>query len=324
MTRIKQNVNFKTLLSSFIVLIFILTFTSPIVGSEQSQEPIGNINSDIDQPNPRGSRSILDWKYEIAEDSYISTPALVDLNNNGDLEVVFLSDADVVYALSSAGDFMWKNTNYTIARADQFMTGTGSDTYYRTPFFSSITPADITGDNNFELLFGAKNNVVCLDNKGDEVWAVSETNGDYISTPVVTDLADGGNLKKDEKDILVLRDNSFSDITPEVYSTTGERIWALEGPGFGSEVGFASASTSDMDSAAEPDSWQDILFGNHYSPLRLYSYINEEYTRVTPSNIFLNVMIYGTGALGDFVGDSEYEYFIGSYEAGATNLVLPL
>ena len=48
---------------------------------------------------PMSTRGRLKWKYPTAEGTYISTPSLVDLTNNGDLEVVFISEDDAVYAL---------------------------------------------------------------------------------------------------------------------------------------------------------------------------------------------------------------------------------
>jgi len=64
-------------------------------------------STDENQILPLKSRGILEWSYQTSESSYISTPTLVDLNGNGDLEVVFLTDADALYTLTSDGKFRW-------------------------------------------------------------------------------------------------------------------------------------------------------------------------------------------------------------------------
>ncbi len=274
---------------------------------------------------PLNSRGILKWKYPTPEGSYISTPALADLDKDGDLEVIFISDANAVYALTNTGELIWKNLNYTISRADQFMTGTGSDFYYYPPLFSSITPTDIVGDRTPELIFGADGDVVSLNASGSEYWAAGLDNRDYISTPAVADLARVENAKNTDREIVVIQDNSYSEMAPVIFSAKGELIDTLERPTSFTNLGFPSATISDLDGSTEPDSWMDIIFGNRYSPIRLYSYDSDadKYTRVTDTSSTLPCVVYGTGAVGDFVGDEELEYFIGTYEAGSTDLDVP-
>jgi outer membrane protein assembly factor BamB len=267
---------------------------------------------------PIGSRSLLEWKYQTSENSYISTPALVDLDLDGYKEVVFLTDGDSAYALSHTGSFLWKNTNFTISRADEFMTSTF---YYLKPIFSSITPADIADDKRPELLFGADEKVVCLDATGSQLWAKGDADGYYISTPVVTDLHGVQNSKKSDSEIVVLKDISLNDLNPQIFSSKGGILATLEEPSVGSNVGMASVAAMDLDGSTRPDANKDIIFGSHYSPMYLYSNDTEEYEKVSISGL-VSCLIYGTGAIGDFVGDEECEYFVGSYE-GSTGLQDP-
>jgi hypothetical protein len=270
---------------------------------------------------PLSREKTLKWKYETPEGSYISTPALVDLTGDGNLEVVFISDADSVYALSSSGEKLWKNNDYTISRADEFMSTT---TLYLLPIFSSVTPADILGDDKPELLFGAKNFVVCLDSAGNELWKSGESNRYFISTPVVTNLGGDIYANKSFQEIVVIKDHDYQELWPEVYSATGQKVWTLQRPtGWQQDFGMASISTSDLDGSDSPDSWKDMVFGNRYSPIRLYSFDGNGYSREIPSNTFEQCVVYGTGAVGNFTGNEEYEYFIGSFEPNSgTQLTL--
>jgi hypothetical protein len=274
---------------------------------------------------PLTSRGILKWKYPTVEGSYISTPALADLDGNGDLEVVFISDADSVYALTNTGDLIWRNQNYTISRAGQFMTGTGSDWYYYPPLFSSITPVDIVGDRTPELLFGADGDVVSLNASGSEYWVAGDDTRDYISTPAVADLAGLKNSNNTDREIVVFQDNSYTEMVPEIFSAKGELIDTLARPTNWNNLGFASPTIFDLDGNSVPDSWMDIIFGNRYSPMRLYSYDPDtgEYLRITDTSSTVSCMVYGTGAAGNFVGDDEVEYFIGTYEASTVDLDNP-
>ena len=274
---------------------------------EQNNVPHSNL--------PMNSRNILKWKYPTAEGSDISTPALVDLDNDDDLEVVFITEGDEVYAISNTGTFLWKNTDYTITRADEFMTGGASINYYIPKTFSSVTPADIAGNDNIELLFCANNEIVCLDSAGNEVWTAGDSNRNYISTPVVTDLEGNLSSGKSDLEIVVLRDNTYNEINPEIYSASGNLISTLSRPGNWQEVGLGSVAAFDLDNDSQVDTWQDIIFGSRGSPIRLYSYNVTQYERVIPQSTNVLCVIYGTGAVGDFVSDSELEYFIGTYEA---------
>ncbi len=258
-----------------------------------------------------GNRGTLEWKYETAEGSYISTPALVDLDLDGDLEVVFITDADAVYALSNTGKYIWKNSNYTISRADEFMSTTQ---FYLHPIFSSITPKDITGDDKPELIFGADGQVVCLDAIGKEVWSAGDPNGDYISTPAVTDL-DGENITKTDLEIVVIKDTDYTELRPQAFNSAGTTVFTLERPNTWNDLGMASVATMDLDGSITPDARKDLIFGNRYSPMRLYSCNETGYHAIISTSTWVTCMTFGTGAIGDFIGDSEYEYFIGTYDA---------
>lgn len=69
-----------------------------------------------------------------------------------------------------------------------------------TPSTSSISPsacnaADLTGDDNLEVVFGASNtNVYCISSTGSVVWTYN-TGGNVRSSPTIADIDGDGNLE---------------------------------------------------------------------------------------------------------------------------------
>jgi hypothetical protein len=269
---------------------------------------------------PLSSRGILKWKYPTTEGTYISTPALVDLDGDDDLEIVFISEGNAIYALSNTGDVIWKNEDYTISRADEFMT---SGSFYRPGFFSSVTPADISGDDSFELLFSADNKIVTLDSSGSVIWTAGDSNRDYISTPAVADLAGNITNIKTDQEIVVLRDNTHTELQPQIFDSAGNIITTLPRPYNWNDLGYSSVTLSDLDGSNSPDTWKDIIFSSHGPAMKLYSYTGTEYQRISQATGTWGTVVYGTGAVGDFVGDAEEEFFVGTYEGALASLNNP-
>ena len=106
MAGIKNRVYFQhieiMLIVIFLLMVPILSSTtsSKIMEIQESELQLNPdntnlINTDeIINPLPLSRGKILKWKYQTSEGSYISTPALVDLDGDGTLEIVFTSDAD--------------------------------------------------------------------------------------------------------------------------------------------------------------------------------------------------------------------------------------
>lgn len=330
MMKLNEKFNIYSFFVIILLIIFLIIPNIPYSSSDIEYNSEHNLVSNqamitIKQPDeiaPLSSRDILKWSFPTTEGSYISTPALVDLTGDGELEIVFISDAEAVYAITNSGGFHWKNTDYTISRADEFMSA-ASGWWYLLPIFSSVTPADILFDDNYELLFGAGNYLVCLDANGDEQWKAGESNRFYISTPAVTDVDGFENATKEDQEIIVLKDADYRQMWPEIFYSSGLNLWTGERPSQAMDFGINSGVVvADLDGSDEPDGRADLIFGNRYSPIRLYSNDGTGYSRIIPTNTFVQCLVYGTGAVGDFVGDDELEYFIGTYE-GNTGLNNP-
>jgi hypothetical protein len=325
-----KNSFLKSSVSLIVILILILSLPNGLseIDFEVQNEEIMYKNKsytfalETTQENfyPLSRDDFLKWKYETAEDSYISTPALIDFDGDNKKEIVFITDADAIYALSSSGELIWKNINYTIDRADQFMSQI-SNLYYLLPIFSSITPADIQGDESPELLLGAKNTLACLDTSGKEIWKNFESNKQVISTPAVTDIHGKEEINNTENEILIIKDEGYNLLNPEIFFSNGQKHLTLPRPG-SIDMGFMSLTGLDLDGSRTPNPWEDIIFGSRSSPLRLYLNEGTSYSREIDTSENVPCLVYGTGAVGDFIGDTENEFFIGTYE-GSTGLQNP-
>jgi len=59
----------------------------------------------------------------------------------------------------------------------------------------------------------------------------------------------------------------------------------------------------------QPDPLKDVIFGSRYSPLRLYLNEGSSFSREISTSSAVPCAIYGTGAVGNFIGDDEMEFF---------------
>jgi hypothetical protein len=298
-----------------------IEISDQITDDISAKEP--NLPENNEQFFPLNTGGNLKWSYPTSEKTYISTPALVDLDMDNDLEIVFVSSGDAIYAISNTGGQLWKNSDYSILRADEFMTGGTSGSFFRPEFFSSITPVDIMNDEKTELLFSASNKIVCLSSSGTQLWNAGDSNRNYISTPAVIDLEGNMTTNKSDQDVLVIRDNTYTELQPQIFTNTGAIVATLARPYNWNDLGFSSISVADLDGSSTPDPRSDIIFGSHGPAMKLYSHTGTAYDRISESTGTWGTMVYGTGTIGDFVGDSEYEFFIGTYEGAIGSLNNP-
>ena len=120
------------------------------------------------------------------------TPAIDDIDGDGEIEIVFSSEDMCLYCLNSTGHLKWK-----------FITDGGIQyarpgAYYRTLY--APVAYDLNGDGKDEIILVAgahdKNyskysKVYCLDYKGDVLWTF-KTSSRFLGPPAVGDL-DGDN-----------------------------------------------------------------------------------------------------------------------------------
>ncbi|HDN50186.1 MAG TPA: DUF11 domain-containing protein, partial [Thermoplasmatales archaeon] len=152
------------------------------------------------------------WKYPTA-DSVIASPAVGDVDNDGELEVVVGSLDKRLYILDAAtgtkewsyiaGGSIWSSAALANIDGDPYLeilfganngklyciqwSGTsGSKQWSYTTgddIYSSPAVGDVNGDGNYEIVFGSTDgNVYCLDASGSLLWNVT-TGGAIYSSP---------------------------------------------------------------------------------------------------------------------------------------------
>ena len=167
----------------------------------------------------------LIWKYQTSS-AIKSSPAIADIDLDGDLEVVFGGDDQTLYALDYKGKQLW---NYTASARIK----------------SSPTITDLEDDNNTEILFGSDDGTLhVLNQKGELKWTF-KTNGSIESSPLAFNF-DG----TQEKEVIITSMDGF------IYalSSQGKQKWAYKT----AESIRTSPSVADVNK----DNEDEIIFGS--------------------------------------------------------------
>ncbi|MDG6226057.1 MAG: VCBS repeat-containing protein, partial [Candidatus Thermoplasmatota archaeon] len=141
-----------------------------------------NINTPVDivgtpQRNDWITRSgggTLKWSttlYEVAGEP-LSSPAVVDFNNDGRREIVVASAGDAIYCLEPmSGGYYWQDpwTDDIIDYLGQTPQTSGLD-FKPPPIFASVIVADVTAGDTPEVIIGVKDGALCLGSDGQKLW----------------------------------------------------------------------------------------------------------------------------------------------------------
>jgi len=115
------------------------------------------------------------WTYR-TENAIISSPAIADLDGDGNPEIIIGSMDRNLYILTASGELIRKYTTNGKIR-------------------SSPAVADLDGDGNLEIIFGSDDNLLYVLNSSGYGWWHYKTNGSIRSSPAVADLDGDGNLE---------------------------------------------------------------------------------------------------------------------------------
>ena len=318
----------------------------PELDLNPAPEPVEPLGAD---ESTRGKAGTLKWSIQLADEE-LSAPAICDLNppiGGGDVfyEVVVASAADAVYAVDHKGNKYWKDpfTDAVIDNAHILASGLDFDP---APFFSSVTPVDISGGKGAEILVGAENGVVCIKTEGQVAKALwtdkGLTDGYYFSSIAVCDLegdyagldADGNDVGyRDDLEIVLGSDNrQNADAFLECWQANSNEVFRYE-VDLSFEHAFFAASVvaTEMDGyflmEDGPPDWvkddnpetlySDFLTSTHAYPGRIWSHQDgqawnqyHEKAACSPGH-WAGHETYATPVVGNFTGGPEVEAIIG-------------
>ncbi|MEA3558747.1 MAG: hypothetical protein U9R75_05775 [Candidatus Thermoplasmatota archaeon] len=293
---------------------------------------MGNVMTD---PGTRGDHEVvIEWIREVLPgvEEPVSTPALHDLDNDGDMEVVVISSGDGVMAFKNDGSFYWPApfTDCVINVLGESASTSGLD-FDPPPFFPSAKVFDGGKENGSMIIVPEKDGVLCLDENGQKMWKGGETTGHYFSTPGFTDLEGLFPSDRGEWEIITASDDENRRGWLEALNIEGGTIFRKELPtgGEGSLIG-CGVVTADLDGSfwdgPEPrkpekdeEVRSEIMIGNHDRGLRIL-----QYDRMVGNNtpeymerikgMLAGHQTYTTATAGNVSGGPELEIFVGSAE----------
>jgi hypothetical protein len=170
---------------------FIATFFDYYLNKEE-------IKIEMDEYGKLVISQSLEWKFQ-TNDAVISSPTLLDIANDNELEILVGSDDGYLYCLNANGSLYW-----------EYETGEVK---------SGPLAIDIDHDGKKEILATSMDgNIYCLSNEGKLKWKVS-TGESIYSSPTIAEIDGDGELE-----ILVgSYDNSLYCISP-----SGDVNWTFE------------------------------------------------------------------------------------------------
>jgi len=291
-----------------------------------------DVNGDPLGSGSRGGETggILEWSATIpgCEGKYVSTPLLVNLDDDRELEVVAASSGDCVMAWGSDGSPFWTGpfTDEVIDYLGQTPGTSGLD-FDPPNFFTSVKSFDPLDGLGPRLVFGAKDGVVCLDSNGNKLWKEGETVGNYFSTPAICDLEGEWTGDPTKIEIVGASDDEGRRSWLEAFDLYGDQLFREEAPtgGEGGLVGGAVVA-QDLDGDFWDGPWKtspedtsetdaELMIGNHDRGLRIFVRQGEgsegypNYDETT-SGWLGGHQTYATHAVANVTGGPDAEIFV--------------
>jgi len=227
------------------------------------------------------------WPKEAGSYDGFSTPALGDIDGDGDLEIV----VGLYHISSEQGKvYAWHHDGSTVK---------GWPRYTRDGVSSSPALGDIDGDGDMEVVVGSyDNNVYAWHHNGSTVKGWPRTTGDGVmSSPVLGDIDGDGDLEIvvgswDDKVYAWHHDGSIVEGWPK---TTGRSIWS-------------SPALGDMDKDGDIEvficSYDGKVYAWHHDGSTV-----KGWPKTTDGGIYSSCY---SPALGDIDGDGDIEVVVGS------------
>ncbi len=207
-----------------VILLSLISITVPVPSTTGTLDAVSSDDPAILNPTRYGG--YIEWYRNLKDCTgyQVSTPTLVDLDNDRDLEIVVLSSNGDLHAIRPDGGHFWQNP---FSEREVDIAGQGpfspENEGYIPPFFSSTLAIDLNLGDTPEIIFGAKGGIVCVGSDGEYQWKIKRENATVISTPGIADLHAPGKNKEDREIAVVMEDHNGSSFI-ELYEVDGDII----------------------------------------------------------------------------------------------------
>ena len=212
----------------------------------------------------------------------LATPALANLDNDANLEVVIPGSNGRLYVFSHTGAIQW-----------QASIGDVQDTYGSQVINSSPIIVDLDDDGELEIIVGAfDKKLYAFDKAGNQLWTF-ETGDVIMSSPRVANI----DTASDGNEVIIGSGDTYIYLLDE----SGEEIWSYE-------TGWSvrsSALVLDMDNNGD----LEFIIGSDDN--KVYAF-NHDGTLVPGWPRSTGAYVFSSPAVGDIDGDGEDEIVIGS------------
>ncbi len=201
-----------------------------------------------------------------------TTPTIIDIDMDNELEVLIGSGDSILYCLGSNGSLEW---SYKTAGA-----------FY---FGSALGISDIDSDGHLEV-FAGTDALYCLSSSGELVWKATQVSQVSFSSPTISDLNGDGKLE-----III------GSVNNSIYclNSTGHTNWRY----FTTDSIFSSPAIYDLFG----DSNKEIIFGSNDGMIHcLFHNGTINWTFSTGESIW------SSPSIADLDNDGFYEILIGS------------